>query len=145
MKFFDLILVARDLVLQFLELVLQGLNRADLLLAFLLSSSHIFVEQITLSLLLLNLFPILVDHFLLGLVQFGDELELLLDLLLFAIVLLFPLLSLLDFPGVDLENLLIVSHLHFEVFNLGDDSLKLDVFLILLVELILLGSFISLS
>ena len=60
-KFSYLVLVASDLVLQFLELVLQCLNCADLLLAFFLSRSYILVEQVPLPFLLLNLFSILVD------------------------------------------------------------------------------------
>jgi hypothetical protein len=70
---------ALNLVDKLLELVLLSLDATELLPLFLLGSSHIFVEEVSLTSLLLDILPVLVDLLLLLIVGLRDRLQSSLD------------------------------------------------------------------
>jgi len=69
MKLSDFILIASDFILKFLQFIFASLNCTYLLFAFLFSSSDVFIQQVTLSFLLLNFFFVFVNRFFLHLIS----------------------------------------------------------------------------
>ena len=136
MKLSYLVLIASDFVLQFLELVFQGLNRADLLFAFLLRCGDILVEQVSLPLLLLDLFPVLVDRFLLGLISICYNLQVRLDLFLYDVVVVLLLLSLFHFSYIFLVDPFVLDVQLIKFVDLIHNGIQLDLFLLQLIGLI---------
>lgn len=142
MKLPDPVLVACYLVLQLLQLVLQGLNSADLLLAFLLRVGDIFVEQVSLPFLLLDLFSIFVNGFLLGFIGFRYNLQFGLQGFLRAIILFLSRPSLADLPFVYFQELLVLCAELLQFFDLCDNGIQLDLLVLPLVRFVRLGSLV---
>jgi len=68
LKLLCLCLIAKDFILKLLELVLKCLNDAAVSTLFFLSSDDVFVEQVSLTHLLIDFLAVLVHDLFLGLI-----------------------------------------------------------------------------